>query len=117
MHLDKQKQVFRIINSGLDAVMKVKWPRMESVSPGAQLSWHPHPQCLLKAWVPCEASEPRTDLQLLQSSWWHAGPAGRDDRHFSADISQGKAWDARVGPRSCVLETWSEGIINIANTR
>lgn len=108
MHLDKQKQTFRIINSGLDAVMKVKWPRMESVSPSAQLSWHLHPQCPLKAWVPCEIGEPGTDLQLLVSSWWHAGPAGRDDRHFSADISQGKTWDARVETRSYVLETWSE---------
>lgn len=40
MHLDKQKQTFRIINSGSDAVMKVKWPRMGGVSAGARLSWH-----------------------------------------------------------------------------
>lgn len=30
-----QKQTFRIINSGSDVVMKVKWLRMEGVSAGA----------------------------------------------------------------------------------
>lgn len=65
MHLDKQKQAFRIINSGLDAVMKVKWPRMESVSPGAQLSWHLHPQCPIKAWVPAKRVSPGQTSSFL----------------------------------------------------
>lgn len=71
----------------------------------------------LKAWVPCIASEPRSNQQLLVALWWHAGPVVWDERWFSADIFQGKAWDAGVGNRRCVLGTGSECVVNTVSTR
>lgn len=71
----------------------------------------------LKAWVPCTASEPRSNQQLLGALWWHAGPVVWDDRRFSADIFQGEAWDAGVGNRRRVLGTGSECVVNTVSTR
>lgn len=111
------KQTFRIINYGLDAGMKVKWPDMENVSTSAWPSRHlpspvfSLPGAFLKLGFPMYAREPRTDLWFPVASWRHAGPAGWYDRHVSAGISQGEAQDARVGAGRCVcgrhgMTTW-----------
>lgn len=82
-----QTQIFRIINSGLEIIVKVKWTLMHKVSsadeclicvlllPGFHLPCNTSMAVSpLTSLIPLVASGSRTALQCFLTCWWYAGP-------------------------------------------